>query len=226
MKKIIKAFSLVELIVVSSIITLITISWGFYFFDFLDNFEITNKTQNIENKIKELDLEVKNHEIFDYKIFFSTTNSWSYIIYKNIFDTKINQTINSDLSKINTNNLSWETWFRKIYKDIKLESFSSWTIKQQDKNFVTNYDYNIQWLASWSTDVYIFNEIDIVNFDKNNKNLSLIDIKENNINSIEDLEIINIWWKKSFSWTSANTINEVFIYFENKWKQGFLKIKK
>jgi len=74
-KKLLKAFTLIELIIVISIITLITTSSVFYFLDFVNNQEIKQKIQLIENDLKELDKEVKNYKTFDYQLEMDTSNS-------------------------------------------------------------------------------------------------------------------------------------------------------
>jgi hypothetical protein len=47
----------------------------------------------ISSEIKELDLKIKNYEIFDYEIIFDTNYKNNYIIYENIFNENQNQKI-------------------------------------------------------------------------------------------------------------------------------------
>jgi hypothetical protein len=39
------------------------------------------------------------------------------------------------------------------------------------------------------------------------------------------LEIINVWWKKEFVWIPDNT-KEIFLHFDFKEKDNFLKLRK
>jgi type II secretory pathway pseudopilin PulG len=65
------AFSLVELIVVISIMVLLTTSSVFYFFDFSDRRELIVHIELLKNRIADLDLQVKNFEISDYSMTFT-----------------------------------------------------------------------------------------------------------------------------------------------------------
>jgi hypothetical protein len=49
-----------------------------------------------------------------------------------------------------------------------------------------------------------------------------------NWNQIQKLEIINVWWKKEFfsNWSNLSTNGEIFIYFNYRWKDHFLKLTK
>lgn len=236
MKKIKKAFTLIELLVVITIIVLMSASWIFYFLDFVQEQEISQKLLIIEDDIEQLDKEVKNYKILDYELIFNTSNTLnkSYIEYINNFDT-INQKLLIDdiswtwtIKAINT----W-TWIIKIYKKDKL--FVSKSIDRGvDYNFSFNdsTSYKITWTFSWET----LNEIILNYFSEDNlypeKNniLELI-----NINSKEDktgasytnIKITNIWWNKKFYNNTVEIItNEIYLFFENNWKEKFIKITK
>jgi len=73
-KSIVKAFTLVELIIVIAIITLISSSSVFYFLDFVKNQEINQRVQLIEDNLKKLDKDIKKYNIFDYELAFNTSN--------------------------------------------------------------------------------------------------------------------------------------------------------
>jgi prepilin-type N-terminal cleavage/methylation domain-containing protein len=237
-----KAFTLIELIVVISIMTLITWSTVFYFIDFVKKQELTQKIEVIKDNLQNLDNNVKKYNIFDYELLFntSTLSSW-YITYLNIFDTKNKQTLtfttNSFTWTIETTNNWWWTLTGtlKIYKWIKLflNTTKTWAT-DFNYNFNTNKDYKIKWTLSWE----ILNEIDLHYFSKDNlypekhNLLNLININTNEDKSwtdINQLIIKNIWWKKKFYKNTTNneiSSNEIFLFFENNWKEQFIKITK
>lgn len=65
------AFSLVELIVVISIMVLLTTSSVFYFFDFSDRRELIVHIDLFKNRLTQLDRQVKDFEISDYSMSFT-----------------------------------------------------------------------------------------------------------------------------------------------------------
>lgn len=237
----ISAFTLIELIVVTTIIILISSSWVFYFLDFVKWKDIDWKIYNIESVLVELDKKVKNYSIFDYEIQLNTwTGQYWYISYINNFDLPFNQ-------KVNFNSITWswiiltnwsinEMWKLKLYKQEKLFLFKEITWNQ-NINFDFNEEpfYKIIWTMSWE----ILNEIDINYFSEENlspkKNNLLI---LTNINSKQDktwseninnLIITNIWWNKRFynnNKTNELNINEIYLFFENNWTEKFIKITK
>jgi prepilin-type N-terminal cleavage/methylation domain-containing protein len=73
-KSFLKAFTLVELIIVISIITITTTSTVFYFLDFVKNQEVKQRTQLISNNLDQLDKDIEKYKIFDYEILFNTSS--------------------------------------------------------------------------------------------------------------------------------------------------------
>lgn len=235
MKKILRAFTYIELIVVISIITLLSSTWVFYFNDFVKNQEIEQKVSTIEEDINSLDKSIKNNQIFDYELQFNTS-TWSkwYISYINNFDIPYNQ-------NVTFNSITWSwtiwtnwnsslTWNLKLYKNHKLyisELIQSNNIYNFDFNDEPN--YKIIWTLSWE----VLNEININYFAEDNltpeKN-NLLVLQE--INTKEDkswtwissLIVKNIWWTKSIIWDWIY-LNEAYLFFENSWKDKFIKIK-
>ncbi len=69
------AFTLVELIVVSLIIILLSSGSVFYFFEFTDQRELTIHADILEDRIEELNKQVKNFHISDYEIAFEAGES-------------------------------------------------------------------------------------------------------------------------------------------------------
>lgn len=237
MEKIKKAFTLIELLVVVTIISLISSAWIFYFLDFVQEQEISQRLYLIEENIKELDTKVKNYEIFDYVLNFNTSYTWSklYTSYINNFDSENQEIIitNSTWSWIIIGNINSWSWILKIYKEEKL--FLNEEInrnKDYKYNFNDSKKYKITWTFSWA----ILNEIHIDYFSEDNvkenenNNLELINIntKEDKLwINITNLKITNIWWIKKFynNWIVDTSINEVFLLFNNNWKEKYIKIK-
>ncbi len=221
------AFTLIELLVVVTIIMVITTSWTIYFFNFLDSRDVKQNIEKIKNDIYKLDLKVKNYEIFDYKIEFSTWSLW-YIYYINNFDIPYNQTI-----ELNTITWTWiiktsallSWWIRllKIYKKQKLYiSRVLWSYDTYTWSFNSSNTYKITWTLSWK----ILNEIGIKYFSE--ENTFKLNIISNNINKAtlcnNLLTITNIWWKKSIlcwatQWLSA------YLFFTDNWIEDFIEIK-
>jgi len=236
MKKIFIAFTYIELIVVISIITILSSSWVYYFLDLAKNQELNQKINTINDNINDLEKKIINYSIFDYEIRFSTANWWLwYINYINNFDNTYNQNINLNLINWSwtlwTNWNSSQEWNLIIYKNIKLyvnvirQSDSLYNYYFNEKQF-----YKIIWTLSWET----LNEIDIRYFaednvypEKNNSlSLKTINTKEDKSwTGIINLSIINIWGNKSLLWDWVNT-NEVYLFLELDWKEGFIKITK
>jgi prepilin-type N-terminal cleavage/methylation domain-containing protein len=237
MKKIIKAFTLIELIIVIAIITLISSAWIFYFLDFIKEQEISQKLYIIEDDLEKLDKNVKDYNIFDYELLFNTSNTWSklYVTYINNFDTK-QQKIN-----ITTSSWSWVittypntgSWIIKIYKNEKL-------FLNNEINRINNFsfsfnetpNYKITWTLSWEilNDIHInyFSEDNIMLKKNNNLVLASIYIAENKSwSSYNYLKITNIWWiKKFYNNTTEIISDEIFLFFDNNWKEKFIKIEK
>ncbi len=226
------AFTLIELIVVITIIVVITTSWVFYFLDFVKTQGIKQKLIIIEDNIKKLDKKVKNYEIFDYNLKFNTSSTWSklYITSINSFDT-ISQTleiINSSWSwEIKVISATW-TWTIKIYKNNKMFLYEEkdW-LSDTYFNFNSSKNYKIESIHSWE----ILNEISLDYFSEeniypdNNNFLELVEIntkKDKSWNNYSSITITNIWWNKNI-W---NNENEIFLFFENNWIESFIKIDK
>ncbi len=232
MKKEIIAFTMIELLVVISIISIISITSINWFFNFLQDKELSLKTNEIRIYIESLDKKVKNHEIYDYNILINTSINNSLISYENIYDTEKNITLSynswTNSWELTLNWSSWELWNLSIYKDKKL--FFSNNVSWTNTGFLLekNYNYKLLSTLSGASDINKLNTIDIIKFDKENSLLKLTKISTGALFvDIWDIEIRNIWWKKEFynSWNILNS-NEIFIYFENKWKENYLKLTK
>ncbi|MFK7779839.1 MAG: type II secretion system protein [Candidatus Gracilibacteria bacterium] len=232
----IKAFTLIELLIVTTIIVLMSASSIFYFLDFVQEQEISQKLFIIEDDIKLLDKKVKNYDILDYELLFNTlsTKNKSYITYINNFDTINQELVINDISLSGTI-LSINSGIGKIqiFKNNKL--YINQIIDRSN-----NYDYifndypNYKITGTFSGE--ILNDI-ILNYfsednlyPENNNNLELINIntKENKTGqNIADLKITNIGGnKKLYSDGIEISDNEVYLFFENNGKEKFIKITK
>lgn len=233
MKKKIIAFTMIELLVVVSIISIISVTSINWFFNFLQNKELNLKANEVSLYIDSLDKKVKNHEIYDYNIIIDSSINNSFISYENIYDTSKNMIMNYDnINNSWTLNLiwsNWEAWKLNIYKDKKLLFWNIIFLETLGNiNLDVNYNYKFVSTLSWTTDITKLNTIELIRFDKESSFLKLLKVSSDLWTSnIWKLEIRNIWWKKEFynSWSLLNK-NEVYLYFENKWKENYLKLIK
>lgn len=232
MKKIIKGFTLIEILVVISIIAIMSSVSINSFFNLTKNNNTKNKLLEISSDIKSLDLKVKNYEIFDYEIIFDTNNINSYIIYENIFDEEKSQKITSlsnDIFTITLNWLSWELWKYQIYQDIKLiinNYTSTWIL---NINRDSNYNYQINWQLELLWNEIFLNNIELKNFDNNNLDLNIEKITQDEYSEdIWYIKITNIWWKKQFLNIDDDILNidQFYLHFEEWWRENYLIIDK
>ena len=233
-------FTLVELLVVTTIIILMSASGVFYFNSFVNSYSLKAELSLINSVFNELDDKVKNKEIYDYELYLSQ-NSQMFYSYQNKFDEKYNQIFNSiDLLtgswelKIIPSTDSGETWQLKIYGEYKLLSekfLDSGNTFSYD--FTNSSSYKILWYLEWIN----INDISInyysqTNLDKEKGDFIVaiaINTKEDKSwNSYLELIIKNIWWKKVFYDNSLNEIvsDEIYIFFERAWEEESLKIWK
>ncbi|MDD3793240.1 MAG: prepilin-type N-terminal cleavage/methylation domain-containing protein [Candidatus Gracilibacteria bacterium] len=233
MKKKILAFTMIELIVVISIISIISITSINGFFNFIDDKQAKMKIGEISILIDNLDKKIKNYDIYDYKTIFDTNIKDSYIIKENFFDLDNYADINYDYinnsGSININNLDGKVWILSIYKDKKLifnDSSLNNNFKKND--FEKNYDYKILSTLSGTTDIKKLNSIDLIRIDKENNLINLEKVTTSiGGTNIGNVEIVNIGGKKSFynSGSLINT-NEIYLYFETKGRENYIKITK
>lgn len=230
----VKAFTLIELLVVISIIITISVSWVFYFSDFIENQELKQKLSAIEEGLEELDKEIINYNIFDYEISLNTNTGvlW-YIVHKNIFDLEKNTQIDFDFNT-GTGNISIQNW---VLADLwNIEAYKRGKLFYNDsKNWNSTYVwsfsqsplYKISGSLSWKT----LNDIYISYFSDSNRDIekwNLIELiamntKEDKTGTnYSNLSIKSIWKKK----TIGNNESEIYLFFENRGREDFIKIMK
>lgn len=210
-----KAFTLVELLVVISIIAITSIIWISSFFNFVWQQEINSKISTFEDDIKSLDKKVKNREIFDYKI---VLEEWkkTYKIVENSFD--LEKFIAFSGSEIVLENAETSDNFGlKIYKWEKL-SFSSWSLVKYNLTLDENYDYKIIWFFPDE-----INNIKIKNFEQNEKTMFLLKLTSSNIQR-NKVMLKNILWKKFIVDNSWSNLDKLKIIFEKDGKEWSLEI--
>ena len=230
------AFTLIELIVVISIIMILSSSGVVYFFDFIWSQKLKQELEIIKEDFKELDKDIKNYNIFDYSLYLNTITWWlAYTYYTNIFDTNNSQIINFDSNSwtwiIEVNWWVWDLWNIKISKNKKFfvneiipwnNSFS-WSFLDED-------NYKVSWYLSWTiiNDIWI-KYFSVSNLDK--KKWSFLELTgifwlpNKWLPKYTSLKITNIWNKKEFFW-DWTPLNKVYLFFERDWREESILIKK
>jgi prepilin-type N-terminal cleavage/methylation domain-containing protein len=228
-------FSLVELMVVVTIISIISASWSMYFYSFLNNKEIQDKIYSLNRDIDELDYSIWLYKILDYEIIINTTNFLWYYYYTNNYDSIKKQVLTSiDFSSwiwvITTNDIfPWLPMSFRIYGNDKmiekntLNSIDSytWTFNK----FIYNKVSSTIWTGILNDiNINYFWEENLLKNDDNFLKLVSINTKEDKTwVSLSNLVIKNTWkWKEVFwDWTKYN---EVYLFFSKQWNKWILKI--
>ncbi len=229
-----KAFTFIELLVVSAILILISTSSVFYFFGFLDQSKLNLWVSYIEDELKNYDKKVKNKDTTDYKIFLKK-NSLFFIESENELDL-------SNLLVFSWSNLDFYTWSWEIFlnplgnedKALKIDIYA-------DNKFLENiiikwntkFNYNFwkfqNYKVSWAYSGQILNNLEIKYFSDSNLDhkkqdyLKLIKIDTDKSSNLDSIYIKNILWRKSFSDNPYS--KELKLTFEVNWKEKTLIIK-
>ncbi len=217
------AFSFVELIIVISILSIITIFWVSSFSSQIDSLKFKSTLSKISGDIKDLDNKVNTKQIFDYEIKFIKWKKY-FLISENIFDLN---------NKLILSNYDEDTWIIELeiqywdstnsgtiiifswYKFVKVETKNwndtfTWAI-------LKNIDAKFTWEYSWSilNNLYLqyfWNELKLIKIDANTSDLYWIKIK-------------NVLWRKQF-WDD-DTINKIVLTFEDSlWRVETLELIK
>ncbi len=227
-----KWFTLTELLVVISIMTIIWI-WAFSsFWNFLEKYSLKNDISLVKQKIDFLDTKIKNNDLFDYRVVFKRWRNWFYYYENyNFWDKK------QDLKNIDFKNWTWSfyipswtsTWilFYNIYLDNKLvekdilkaKKIKEFNFKKHQKVFIKSF---LNWERLDNINIIYFWEKKSIK----KSNIILKDIKcsSSSINN-NKLIIENIWWNKKFFYNSNNCSNPELIFEDNGEKIN-LKLKK
>lgn len=223
-----KAFTFVEIIVSITIISLISVSWIFYFNDFIGKQEIWIHIQSFKSTINNLDYKIKKQDIFDYNIFINKNSYWYTISENNIWTDYVQNiefdTLNNSGS-ISINPADGEIWELKIYSNNKKSEqvTRNWT---DTININIDKETRIQSSLSWSTlntlTLKYYNEQDW----NQSKELYILDILDSTwTNSYDSLHIRNINGKKSY-YDNLLQINNlpIIILFEQNWIEDKLEL--
>lgn len=224
-------FTLVEILIVISIMSIVSIVWVNSFYSYIDFQELEDKIYVINRDLKEIDDSVKSYKISDYELYVS---KWLwYYYYSNYYNSDKKQTISIDFNSwiwiIKNSSLSDYLYIKVLSNNYN----NSYNIKPNNSftwTFLDSINYKITWTSSW----YILNNIILnyfwdenLGYPKNDDNLLKID----EINTKEDkswskinlLIIKNTWKWKELCWDWAK-IDEVYLFFSKKWKEDKLRI--
>ena len=236
MKKDNLAFTLIELLIVVSIIAIVTWTGVFYWFKQLSTIELWTKTQKIIDIIDNLDGQVENKEIIDYSMLLDiSSNQFWYNYTVNTLWIDYIQEISFDSElwswMLSSTQLWWTGSFViKTYRWIKYVNEEViqwwWTITN---NYLDWEDYKIVSTLSGQTlnDIYLwYYDIDNISDDNENK-LELIWIKSEDWNtSYSSVLIENKNWKKKILANSLIVIDAFSLIFEKQWAQHTIIITK
>lgn len=226
-KQKVRAFTLVEIIVVISIMTLLSTTWVFYFVDFVKTTQQTKYTQDIKDILEDYENKIKNKNIYDFEALFNRNQPLSLYVYSNVYDNPYVQTIVFDgTTKIAALNRS-HTGSIQFYTGNKLFTQKISPLLNENYSFSGSQRYQILWKTiSLDNQLENFNEIDFYylwenNIDSEDNN----DIKIVNINTqidgsgtnINILKYQNIYGNKTLFWDGVD-INEAHLFIEYAWK--------
>lgn len=227
-----KAFTLIELLIVVTIITLLTSSWVIYFFRQVSSLKITSEIEKVIDVIERLDSKINTKKILDYSIIIKKSDKYWFTYSTNNLWLDNKQSLNLDFKTWTGTITSNSGTVLNIYSWIKFQKSeiinSSWEYKY---NFLKNINSKILANYSGSTlnNIYI-NYYSPDNIIENNENkLELIWIY-NNFNKTwtwySSVEIKNLNWKKSIEWNSWWELDKIYLFFEREWIEKFIEIKK
>ena len=230
-----KAFTFIELLVVSAILILISTSSVFYFFWFLDQSKLNIWINNIQDQLEELDNNVKNKDILDYEIFLKKD---SLFLIEKENTLNLNNILIFSWSNLDFYTGSWELFLDPSWVEEQALKIDIYANNKFLENFVISWNshifywfskfqnYKILWTYSWQ----ILNNLNIKYFSESNLDhkkqdyLKLIRIDTDKTNDLDSIYIKNILWRKSFSDNSNST--KLYLTFDVNWKEKTLIINK
>jgi len=232
-----KAFTLIELLIVITIITLISSSGIFYFFRQVSSIKIASEIEKVIDIVDSLDSKVDSKKILDYKILIKKSDKYWFTYSENNlwldYRQKINLIFETWTWVLSTTKTStWSNYSFKIYSWIKFQWKNIIDASENyEFNFLENTEHNITWTLSWSilNNIYIkYYSPDNLIIDNENK-LELIWIYQNSDKSwlgYSSVEIKNLNWKKSIKWNWLIILEKIYLFFEREWVEKFIEIKK
>jgi prepilin-type N-terminal cleavage/methylation domain-containing protein len=237
--KINNAFTLVELIMVMAIIAIVSVFSFWYFSDFSSKQAINEDLSNLSQAIKNLDSNVRDMKIYDYKM---TLSTWSlaYITYTNYMNQDYKRLLNFD-----NNTFSWviyatwilmNTWTEfsylwywddKKYIDYTMDINDKYTLNLANSNKI-----EINSTISWSTvnDIFLnyYSQANAFTWTNSPTKLILtkINTKEDKTGNFSNtITIENINNKKFIKDQIWQIVDKEFLFFERAGKEISLEIK-
>jgi len=226
-----KAFTLIELLIVISIITILTSSGVIYFFRQVSSIKLSSEIEKIVDIVDNLDSEIDNKKVLDYSLYISKNSFW--------FTWSINNLWLDNRQNINMNFETW-TWIMSsnswtilsIYSWIKFQknyTIDSWW--QYEFNFWNNTDWKILANYSWSTlnnlEIFYYSPDNLIINNENKLELVWINSKSDKAWTNYNFIIIkNLNWKKIITSNWNNNFDKIYLFFEREWVEKFIEIKK
>lgn len=234
MKSIKSAFTLIEMIIAISIIWIIWV-FSFWAFDkFSSDQYLKNNISSIKSEIKNFDYNVKNMQIYDYKMIFQTW-SLAFITYSNYFNQNYKRLI--DFNNSTLTGTLFSSWFlsswtnlnyiiKNIDKTYWISSFdvldkNEITFSESSKFFIEN-SYSWKKLNYIQLNYYIY-ENSLKETNESSK-MKLIKIQDINWNQFSQISLENFNNKRYIKDLSGNILNKVFLIFELGWKEISLEL--
>lgn len=232
MKKIIKAFTFIEILFVITIISFLSVSAVTYFHNFTNTKKMDSDLYMLKDNIDLLDSKVKNKEVYDYELSF-TWGNLHYLYKLNSFVNPSKTIFNFDentkdfsMKSILGYTWSWDVkvyfWEKLLYKKTlhltdtltwKLDLYNTYDIKSISDNYE-----DIFW-------VYYFSE-DNLNSDGITTDFVWANTKDDKTwSGTTSFVLKNINNKlKFYSGSLEWNTNEVYLFFEKAWVWKSLKI--
>lgn len=223
-------FTLIELLIV---VTIIAIMWTFSFLsfgNFFDKYEYASYQKRIDNYLDIEDFNVKNNASSSYEITFLSGSTW-YTVSKNFF--KATNFVKLDNFDFNPNSLSWSFSTSAVWDIYYNNDYWNWNVVtsyfsgssqislRQDYNWSSkiNMLFTLNWINLNNYDIVFF-ESDILRWD------TVTSISSLSGASLYNKVIYrNILWKKEILW-DWTPLDEVYIILEKWSKEIPIKLTK
>lgn len=231
-KNIKNAFTLIEILLSITIISFLSVSAISYFHNFVGTKKLDSELSLFKSSIENLDMKVRNKDIYDYELSFSWTKlHYFYVLNQSVNKTKTIFTFdenNKDFSLKTSLNYTW-AWDIKIYNEDKLLSKKILDLKEEftwKLDLYSNYD--IKSTIELNTDLfwtYLFSED---NLDSSGITTDFVWAYQNADKSwfqTQNFKLKNINNKLQFySWSTFWDLSSVYLFFQKAWVEKSIKI--
>lgn len=230
MKKIINAFTFIEVLFVITIISFLSVSAISYFNNFVDTKKLDTDLYMIRDSIDKLDLKVKNKEIYDYEINFSGSN----------YLYKLNQSVNPIKTIFSIDEITKEftmtsgltytwSWDIKIYNEEKLLSKKTLDLKETFTWKMDLYNsYDVKSIPDLYNDffwIYLFSEDNLDTTWITTDFLWVNTKSDKSWSWTQNFTLKNINNKLQFySWSSFWNVQDIYLFFWKAWVEKSIKI--